>query len=199
MLSKCGLYGRYVLAVHLDEIGERPDNCRTVELRIVQTSQDSLSADAQSGAFLVQLLQHLQFGLALSQGPLIRAEVAIDLLQFLLCIGQFVLAVIQFIPAGLYSCLGQFKLLLRVRDQISKLTLGRFCLRQLSLQEFQSRFTGFLLIQSTGEIAAERGDLAFPLLGSDVENLERIARRPVAAIGVDSLVFAVPGAVALLW
>ncbi len=38
-----------------------------------------------------------------------------------------------------------------------------FCLRQLSLQKFQSRFARFLLTQGTGEIAAERGDLAFPL------------------------------------
>ena len=123
MLPKRRLDGRDVLAVHLDKIGERSDNRRAVKLRIVQTFQDGLGAGAQSSAFFVQLLQHLQFGLALRQGPLIRAEVAVDLLQFLLRIGKFVLAVVQFIPAGLDSCLRKFKLVSGVRDQVSKLTL----------------------------------------------------------------------------
>ncbi len=183
--------------VYFDKIGERSDNRRPIKFRIVQTSQDSLSAGAQSGAFFVQLLQYLQFGLALRQGPLIRAEVAVDLLQFLLRMGKFVLAVVQFVPAGLHSGLGQFKLVPRVRDQVVQADSGSLLSALILAAGVPVSF--HRLPFDSAYWRDRRGALrsGFPAAGSDVENLERIVRHPVAAIGVDSLDFAAPRAVVL--
>ena len=59
MLPHRGFDGRDVFAANLDKIGERSDNRRAINFRIVQSFQDSLGAGSESSALFVQLLQDL--------------------------------------------------------------------------------------------------------------------------------------------